>query len=212
MRIPIDARVLPGAAILLALAAVSYLVFRSSWVTAGLLIILALHMAFFRDPQRRIPAGNGFVSPADGEIVEISTVSEDRYLKEKAVKIGIFLSVLNVHVNRAPAGGTVEYIQYEPGKFLNALKKESVNMNESNWIGFREAEDRILVRQIAGTIARRIHCDVKTGESVGRGQKIGIICYGSRTECYIPERIFKPTVCVGEKVKAGENILGERIA
>jgi len=211
MRIPIVWRVLPGAVIFLALATVSYFMFRP-WMTCGLLILLALHLAFFRDPRRNIPEGNSFVSPADGKVVEISTVFEDRYLKEKAVKIGIFLSVLNVHINRAPAGGVVEYIRYEPGKFLNALKKESVNMNESNWVGWSREGNRVLVRQIAGTIARRIHCDVKEGEVIGRGRKIGMICYGSRTECYIPERMFKPSIRVGDNVKAGESILGEPLS
>ena len=91
----------------------------------------------------------------------------------------------------------------------NALNKESVKLNESNWIGIEDAGVRILVRQISGAIARRIHCDVALEQSVDRGSKLGIICYGSRTECYIPKRIFKPTIQIGSRAKAGETILGE---
>ena len=99
-------------------------------------------------------------------------------------------------------------MKYAPGKFLNALRKESVYHNESNWIGLEEGGKRILVRQMAGAIARRIYWDVALGQSVERGQKVGMICYGSRVECMVPKRLFQPAVQAGERVRAGQSLLG----
>jgi phosphatidylserine decarboxylase len=171
--------------------------------------LLAAHGAFFRDPNRIPPPGDAVLSPADGTVSEVSAVFEDRFLKEEAVKIGIFLSVFVPHVNRAPAEGVVRYLRYEPGKFLNALSKKSAQENESNWIGIEQAEKCILMRQIAGAIARRIHCDVRMEQVLTRGERVGIICYGSRAECYVPKRFFRVSVHVGDNMKAGETILGE---
>ncbi|MBI4388421.1 MAG: phosphatidylserine decarboxylase family protein [Candidatus Omnitrophica bacterium] len=207
LRIPIDRRVSVGAAILCFLAFIF-----SFWnlTFAGFFVLLLIgHLTFFRDPNRTPSPGNGPVSPADGTVVHISTEYEPRFLKEQAVRIGIFLSVFNVHVNRSPVEGEVTYLQYEPGRFLNALSKESVVQNESNWIGLRNKNQSAFVRQIAGTIARRIHCDVSVAARLKRGQKFGIICYGSRVECWIPQRMFQPRISLGERVKAGKTLLGE---
>ncbi|MBI4549419.1 MAG: phosphatidylserine decarboxylase [Candidatus Omnitrophica bacterium] len=207
MRLPIDRRAWPGAFILAVLALVAGFIF---WKAALCFVfLLAGHILFFRDPERRIPAGLSPVSPADGKVVDVSTVYEDRYLKENAVKIGIFLSIFNAHVSRAPVAGRVGYQDYVLGKFLNALDEESVIKNESNWIGIGDGDRAVLVRQIAGGIARRIFWQVKPGDRLERGERFGIICYGSRFECYLPERHFKPAVKKGQKVKAGLTILGD---
>ena len=203
----IDRRAWPGA-ILLAFAGIGIFLFAKPLaLLPGTLLVC--HLAFFRDPKRIPPQGNDFLSPADGQVVEISNVFEDRYLKQEAVRIGIFLSIFVPHVNRSPIEGQVGYLHYQPGKFLNALGEESSRHNESNWIGIENQDTRILVRQIAGLIARRICCDVSLNNNTARGEKIGIICYGSRVECYFPKRNFNPSIQVGDHVKAGETILGE---
>lgn len=209
MNIPIDRRAWPGTMMLLILGITLRLFSMPGWWMV--LILTLLHLAFFRDPVRVPPAGDGAVSPADGVVVEVSEMREDRYLKSEAVKIGIFLSVFIPHVNRSPTRGKVGYLCYEPGKFLNALFEASVIENESNWIGLEFGGIRVLARQIAGAIARRIHCDVEFGGEVDRGQKIGIICYGSRAECYLPKRAFRPIVKIGDRVKAGSSLLAERV-
>lgn len=203
----IDHRAFKGTIILLSISIIAGLI-SSGLFAAGLLIIVG-HMMFFRDFKRKFPDGNQPVSPADGHIAEVSECFEDRFLKEEAVKIGIFLSIFDRHVNRAPTDGEIAHLQYVPGKFLNALDNESVKVNESNWIGLEKEGVRILVRQISGAIARRIHCDVALGQKIQRTGKLGIICYGSRTECYIPKRLFKPTIQMGARVQAGVTILGE---
>lgn len=185
--------------------------FLSKPLFTAVLILTVAHLAFFRDPAPQLSPGDAPVSPAYGTVCEVETCFEDRFLKEEAVKIGIFLSIFDVHVNRSPVKGTVRFQQYEPGKFMNALNKECSKVNECNWIGI-EGDRKCLVRQVSGAIARRIHTDVKPGSELERGAKLGIICYGSRTEFYAPKRLFKPAVAAGQSVKAGETILGEWIS
>jgi phosphatidylserine decarboxylase len=206
---PLDPRVWKGFAVLCAAAVVFS--FFSDFLFLAAIFGMVLQLTFFRDPERHPPAGDAPVSPADGKIVDIENCFEDRFLNEEAVRIGIFLSILNVHVNRSPIKGIIRYQKYEPGKFLNALDKECVKVNESNWIGVDGGSRKALVRQISGAIARKIYWDVPVGEELERGQKFGIICYGSRTELYVPKRLFKPTVQLGQNVKAGETLLGEWI-
>ncbi|MFA6600131.1 MAG: phosphatidylserine decarboxylase [Candidatus Omnitrophota bacterium] len=207
-RCPFDKRVLPGFLVLLgAWAALAFFAGNAAMhALVGFLVLF--HLYFFRDPKRKMAEGDGPVSAADGKVVEISRVMEDRYLKTQALKIGIFLSVFDVHVTRAPENGTVEYLEYVPGKFLNALREESAKYNESNWIGLSQGPRRVLVRQIAGVIARRIRCDVAKGDAVEKGGKVGMICYGSRVEIFIPESDFVPAVNPGQKVYAGKTLLG----
>ncbi len=208
MRIPLDPRVWPGVIFLL-LAAFASAWFGKSWAAAiPAILLLAGHMAFFRDFERKAPEGDSLLSPADGKIVEITPVYEEKYLKEDAVRIGIFLSVFNRHVNRSPMAGKVAFIKYIPGQFLNALKKNAAEKNESNAVGVESGGKRVLVRQIVGGIARRIFCDVKMGDSISRGGRFGVICYGSRAECIVPKRLFEPAVQVGQNVKAGQTVLG----
>ncbi len=215
MRIPIDRRATLGACVILLFSLVLGLVgLRHFLITLTEIVLFCCHLAFFRDPARKTDgAGQASVlSPAQGKVVEITEVLEDDYLHQPALKVGIFLSVFDVHVTRAPRGGSVKYLRYVPGKFLNALNPRSARENESNSIGIEEAGRQFLVRQITGAIARRIFCDVQVDSQVQRGDKLGMICYGSRVECYLPVKDFRLQVKLGDRVKAGETILGEWIS
>jgi phosphatidylserine decarboxylase len=175
-------------------------------------VLLGLVVWFFRDPPRRIPLGEGLMlSPADGKVAEVTRLEQDEFLGDSAVRIGIFLSIFNVHLNRSPVAAKVIALRYFPGKFLNAMKPESARENESMWIGL-EAEAlpyrRLVVRQIAGAYARRIVCPLRPGEVVASGEKIGMIKLGSRTELILPEEPgLRIEVKVGDRVKAGSSIL-----
>lgn len=208
MRIPLDPRVWPGFFVLLAVAFASALIGKNIYVAIPALLALIGHACFFRDFERTIPPGDSILSPADGKVVEITPVYEGNFLKEDAIRVGIFLSVFNRHVNRSPMAGKVSFLNYVPGQFLNALKKKAAEKNESNSLGVESGERKVLVRQIVGGIARRIFCDVKVGDTIGRGDRFGVICYGSRAECIIPKRAFEASVKIGQNVKAGETILG----
>jgi len=212
INIAIDRRAWPGFyAILLYGSILCMIFFGQYWLDIVLLILLSAQLLFFRIPKRRIPVTENPVAAADGKVVEISTVTEERFFKEETVKIGTFLSLLNAHMTLAPIAGKVRFLQYVPGKFINALKQKSVMYNESNWIALEQGDRRILIRQMSGAIARRICCDVKLDQAVQKGGQLGIICYGSRVEIYIPKRCFRPTIEVGQHMKAGETILGEWI-
>lgn len=160
---------------------------------------------FFRDPSRRVPADPGvLVSPADGTVVEISEVEETEFLKAPCHKIGIFLSVFDVHVNRAPCDGPVKASRYTPGCFLDARHPECGARNECNALHVGD----VVVKQIAGLIARRIVCDVRPPDVLARGQRIGMIKFGSRTELYVPkDQVREIAVRLNEKVKGGETVL-----
>ncbi|MCB9799214.1 MAG: phosphatidylserine decarboxylase [Candidatus Omnitrophica bacterium] len=203
----IDRRAFNGSIPLVVLAVLGALVFKPLFGAAALLF--TGHLAFFRDPVRRVPPGETVLSPADGLIVDMSEEDETCRLGQKAFKIGIFLSIFNCHISRAPIAGKVDYLKYEPGEFLNALNGESAVRNEANWVGIQGSEGRkAMVKQISGAIARRIHCDASLGDVLSRGQKFGIICYGSRVECWVPRDLFIPTIKKGQKVKAGLTVLG----
>jgi len=168
---------------------------------------------FFRDPNRVPPEGErNVVAPADGKVVEISDAHETEFLNTDTTKIGIFLSVFDVHVNRAPVTGRVESVQHKPGKFLNALRPESAQENESNSVVLSldaPGSPKVLVKQIAGVIARRIVCACAPSQVLQRGQAFGMIKFGSRTELYVPKSVnFEVSVQKGQKVRAGETILG----
>ncbi|MBI4584020.1 MAG: phosphatidylserine decarboxylase [Planctomycetes bacterium] len=171
---------------------------------------------FFRNPPRRIPQEEGvLVAPADGKVLEIAVVEEQEYLRGPALRLTIFLSIFNVHVNRAPASGRVQYLQYRPGRFLDARNPSSARENESQSIGLVLAgmDQRLLVRQISGAIARRIICPLARGQEVARGGLIGMIKYGSRTEIYVSRaaaaagRFWQPAVGAGARVRGGATIL-----
>lgn len=175
-------------------------------------VLLALVVYFFRDPPRRIPAGPGLVvSPADGLVSEITRLEHDEFVGGPAVRIGIFLSIFNVHLNRSPSDARVIALRYSPGEFLNALDPASALRNENMWIGLEEDVPpyrRMVVRQIAGAIARRIVCPLRPGENLARGEKIGMIKLGSRTELILPDcEGLKVEVEVGRRVKAGSTLM-----
>jgi phosphatidylserine decarboxylase len=172
----------------------------------GLVLIWAL--MFFRDPQRRtIQDDTILLAPADGQIVDIETIDEGDFIGGPALRIGIFLSIFSAHVNRAPCGARVERITYRPGKYFNAMNRLAGKVNESNSLALvrtSQPQDRLIVRQISGAIARRIVCAVREGQQLAGGERFGMIKFGSRTELYLPAA--ENIVClvrVGDKVKAG---------
>ena len=198
---------------LLALTLLPALLWPQLWFIGVVpLFVLLWVLYFFRDPHRRVPMGSGLlVAPADGTIAEITRLEHDDFVGGPAVRIGIFLSIFNVHINRAPSAVRVIELRYSPGLFLNALNPESALKNENMWIGLEEEQyphRRIVVRQIAGLIARRIVCNLRPGESLAPGQRFGMIKLGSRTELIVPdEHALVVPVEVGQKIKAGTTIL-----
>ncbi len=206
-KLPLDKRVWLGVIILFVVFIVSAIL-QIYYIKTAAVILLVLHFLFFRDPRRESPINVGVLSPADGVVSLIDSVYEDKFLNEEAVRIRIFLSVFNVHVTRSPLAGIVKYQKFFKGKFLNALRKDAAQHNQSNWIGIENRSRKLIVRQITGAIARRIYSDVSISQVVGRGEKIGMICYGSTAEVFIPKRLFRPTTKVGDKVKAGLTVIG----
>ena len=169
---------------------------------------------FFRNPQRGISIAPGtVVSPADGKIVDIEDIPFDEFVGGPAKKIGIFLSIFNVHINRAPIAGRVIGLRYRPGKYLNALRPESARENEQLAVLLEEQHAPyrgMVVRQITGAIARRIVCWLKPGDTLARGEQFGMIKLGSRTELLMPaEEGLEIRVRLGDKVKAGSSILAQ---
>lgn len=163
---------------------------------------------FFRDPDRPIPTADGaVVSPADGKIVAVGPVENSLRGNEPSIKISIFMSVFNVHVNRAPCSGTVDKILYYPGTFFSADLDKASEKNERNAVYIQtDNGKKICVVQVAGLVARRIICDVAEGETVEQGQRFGMICFGSRLDVYLPTDV-QAAVSLGDKVKAGTSIL-----
>ena len=179
--------------------------------------IAALVAWFFRDPERVIPGEPGIlVSPADGHVADIETVDEPSFLGGKAIRVGIFLSPLDVHVNRSPAKGIVRHREYRAGKFLAAYDRRAVEENESCAIGI-ECEVpagrpplKILVRQVVGVAARRIVCPAEPGLPLARGERFGMIKFGSRTELWVPEGAgFRCRVAIGQFVRGGSTVIGD---
>jgi phosphatidylserine decarboxylase len=164
---------------------------------------------FFRDPDRVIPNRPGIVvSPADGRVISVERLGKTPFFDGSSYKISIFMSVFNVHVNRIPAEGRVYRISYRPGQFVAADRTAASLRNEHNAIFLETSYGRRLcVVQVAGLIARRIICRVQRDETVRRGQRFGMICFGSRLDVYLPPDLTL-TVSVGDKVKAGVSVLG----
>jgi len=171
--------------------------------------ILLFHFFFFRDPNRKIPDNSkAILSPADGRIVVVEEVEENEFLKERSWKISIFLSVFNVHVNRMPVGGSVDYLTYKKGEFLAAFNQRASELNEQTVIGVQNENGKILFKQIAGLIARRIIYNCTTGDQVETGERFGLIRYGSRVDIFLPLSA-KVLVSRKDKVKGGISLLGE---
>lgn len=173
-------------------------------LAAALMIAVA---TFFRDPHRVTPGGPAdLVSPADGKVVFVGPNTDPERGPVPGTRVTVFLSVLNCHINRAPCAGTVRSVRHKPGLFLNALDEESTDRNECNWVFLDTAWGTVSVRQIAGLIARRIVCRVAPGTPLARGERFGLIRFGSRTEIYLPEGA-EVKVAVGQKVKGSVTIL-----
>jgi phosphatidylserine decarboxylase len=178
-------------------------------ITAILAIIFLFNFYFFRDPERTIPEDENLIlSPADGTVVLIEEVDEPYYFKTKVKRVSIFLSVFNVHVNRIPVSGTVEFVKYIKGKFLVAFADKASEENEQSIIGIQHKKGKILFKQIAGIIARRIIYHVSEGDTVSAGDRFGLIRYGSRVDMFFPENVDLK-VGLKDKVYGGETIIGE---
>ncbi len=180
------------------------------WLLAFLFTVIALWVAyFFRDPERTGDRGERLiVAPADGKVVLIQEVDEPAFIGGRARRVSIFMNVFNVHVNRYPVAGTVRYVQYSPGKFLNAAVEKSSSENEQMSVGLETPHGRILVRQIAGLIARRIVTYSKVGEHVEQAQRMGLIRFGSRVDVFLP--LDAPVrVKIGDITLAGTSIIAE---
>jgi phosphatidylserine decarboxylase len=205
---PIAAEGLPYVGISLGLTLVSLFFHSIPFIIfSGIVFLFVLQ--FFRNPNRSGSTEEGAVlSPADGEIISIETVQEDRFLKEKAVRIAIFMNIFNVHVNRAPYSGTVRRISWHAGKFFAANAEKASLENEQNAILLEtDKGKKILFIQIAGLIARRIICYAKEGDKLVKGDRCGIIKFGSRVDIYLPQET-RILVKLREKVKAGATTIG----
>ena len=182
------------------------------WPVAAILAIVAIWVvAFFRDPIRPGPRGERYVvAAAEGHVVLVTEIDEPLYVKERAIRISIFLSVFDVHVNRYPVEGTVELVHYNKGKFLHAAAEKASLDNEQSSVGIRGPHGRLLVRQIAGLIARRIVTDAKPGDRVKQGDRLGLIRFGSRTDVFVPLSA-RPVLKVkpGDLVRVGGTVLAE---
>ena len=191
-----------GLAFLLVAAVVGWLAMPALAVIPVLLA--AFFMWFFRDPERRIPAIQGaIVSPADGKVTDISVLQVDG---EARTRISIFLSVFNVHVNRSPVSGVIEEVRYQKGKFGNAMGAISAEANEQNIVTMRGDAGVVVFKQIAGLLARRIVFNKKVGDRLERGERVGLIKFGSRTDVIFPANA-EMKVRVGENVKGGSTVL-----
>lgn len=189
-----------------------------AWAPILPLVLLALPLAllgftisFFRDPERDIPADpNALVSPADGKVVEVKTANEPHFLGGEATMVAIFLSIFDVHVQRAPIDGTIKFVQYNKGRFLDARDPQASLANENRVVGIESADGfRVTVRQVAGLIARRIVGWADTGATLAKGERIGMIRFGSRVELFLPPGT-EVAVKVGDYAKGGETIIARR--
>jgi phosphatidylserine decarboxylase len=181
------------------------------WIPIATLAgILTLFVSwFFRNPARLIPQGPGLVvAPGDGKILAVDEEFEPRYLKDRAIRISIFLNVFDVHINRIPCEGTIEDVQYQPGLFLIASKPGATLKNEQNAVMIKTVQEaKVLCVQVAGLIARRIVCWVRPKDQAVRGERFGLIRFGSRMDTFLPIGT-SIKVAVGDRVKGGETILG----
>lgn len=187
----------------------------TSWLVAPVEVALVLSvvalwvLAFFRDPVRNGPRGDQLLlAPADGVVVSVLPVEEPDFVKERTNRISIFMNIFNVHVNRYPASGTVSYRQYHPGQFGHAGAEKASEANEQSSLGLVTARGRVLIRQIAGLVARRIVTDHEVGTQVIQGERLGIIRFGSRVDLYVPvaARVLAHT---GQRTRAGITVVAQ---
>lgn len=178
-----------------------------SWIPAVIMLVLSLIVIwFFRDPERKAEYKDGyFFSPADGKVVEIAPATHE--FTGKSIKIGIFMNLFSVHVNRSPCTGRVDYLEYVPGKKIAAFSPKASEINERFYTGLSTQWGPVMMTQIAGLVARRIVCRLKRGDVLESGQRYGMIKLGSRVDVYLPADIVIK-VKTGDKVKAGESLIG----
>jgi phosphatidylserine decarboxylase len=193
-------------------AAVSVLALASGpwWIALPLVVLTGLVVIFFRDPERVVPVGEQLLTaPADGKVVAITdSIREERFLQRSCRRVSIFMSPLNVHVNRIPVDGVVLQVQHSPGQFHAAFLDKASELNEQNAVVVEDGRgERFLFVQIAGQLARRIVCKITAGDRVRRGDRYGMITFGSRLDLYVPE-VVKLHVEVGDRVTAGETVIG----
>ncbi|SMO35829.1 phosphatidylserine decarboxylase family protein [Gracilimonas mengyeensis] len=197
-----------------ALISIFAVYFLPQWIAYAIMavfvVLTALTVFFFRDPERTPPANQDLIiSPADGKVVFVKEVEEDVYLKEKATQISIFLSPLNVHVNRNPVSGLLEYVKYHPGEYLMAWTEHASELNERADFGVKHPSGtKIFFRQITGFLARRIVYNIGEGDQLKAGERFGIMKFGSRMDIVVPGNV-KVKVQPGDTTVAGESILGE---
>ena len=193
----------------LVVAGAVFLVLRLYW-PGGVLLALGLFTAFFfRDPDRVIPQGAGLVvSPADGKVVQVIPAPADHPLGPGTTQVSIFLSVFDVHINRAPIGGTIERVEYHPGEFLPAFDDKASLRNEQNSVLLEREGARVAFKQIAGLIARRIVFRKRVGEMVERGERVGMIKFGSRVDVFVAEGVGL-RVKLGDRVTGGVSVIAE---
>lgn len=192
--------------ILAVLSVLAYWVW--SWLATIPIILFLFTLFFFRNPAREVPTDElTLVSPADGVIMDVERVFEDQFLNGESIRVRIFLSIFNVHVNRCPMAGTVVFRNYRPGKMIPAFKSHASELNEKNYVGIQNKHLQILVTQVTGFIARRIVCWVQKGDSVGKGERFGLIKFGSCTEIFVQTNVAI-MVSAGEKVRGGISVIG----
>ena len=179
-------------------------------VTVGAAILTLFVSWFFRNPYRVVPMGPRLVlAPGDGKVIAIEEEFEPRFIKDRSIRISIFLNVFDVHINRVPCEGVIEEVQYQPGLFLVASKPDATLRNEQNALMIRTVQGvKVLCVQVAGLIARRIVCWISPGDQAIRGERFGLIRFGSRMDTFLPVGTVI-NVAVGDRVKGGETILGE---
>ena len=192
-------------------AAVAAALWIAGWYKAAFIMtaLTVFAVSFFRNPERHPPTGeNLVVSPADGTVIYVGDVDETRMLKRRAVKVSIFMSVFNVHVNRMPESGRITEIHYNKGRFISANRDKASLDNEQNALVMEtENGGNIMFIQIAGLVARRIVCWARPGDTLRRGERFGLIMFGSRLDIYLPPG-SEVKVKLGERTRAGETIVG----
>ena len=195
---------LAGVALLAVLAVVAALLGGWWWTLPALWIPVALWIPwFFRHPDRPGPRGDRLlIAPADGKVVSIADVDEPLFIDGPARRVSVFMNVFSVHVNRYPANGTVAFRQYDPGTFVNATLDKASEKNERMSLGIETPRGRVLVRQIAGLVARRIVTDGVVGDQAHQGERMGLIRFGSRVDTFVP-RTTRVLVSIGEHTRAG---------
>ncbi len=178
-------------------------------ISGGIFFALSLFLIFFfRDPERKIPEGENLVlAPADGKIISLKDFSTNEFIESSGTQMSIFLSLWDAHVNRNPVSGEVKNLKHSPGKFHPAFREKSSVENEQAEIWLENDHLKVVIKQIAGVLARRVVCRLKPGDRVVVGEKFGMIKFGSRVDLFVPENV-KVTVDLNQKVKAGETIVG----